>query len=444
MSWVGGDIVGLIAMGSTLSTTAPELKSIADALSSSVNKLASDASWSGHAASNFHAAWTLSSTRIDLIKSGYEEFGKTISNLGNQLQDLENQLYSAATQAKSEGAQIGENGEPLPLVISGDPNAPEAVKAVNAQNDYNEVYAHVMQDAQGYRIAAAEAVQGIAATFAPYDEDKKVPWDKATTLADYAKGLYTIPNAKNDHLAQVAPGKISALRDELNGARKDLKAAKNAYAAKGMKLPNSNWARTNHLGVVNDLKSTEAALGKALLGDGELPFSKAMSYSLSDVAKLAHPGAAMAGLPKGLKFLQDVPVVDVLAAGLIGHLQTVDDVEKGWSPDTAKKADYGAQLTGVAAGAGVVAVAALAPFEVPAALVVGGAGLVAWGVGDFGYAAVHEHWSEDIHDRGVASGLWHGTGHVFSETGKAIASDVTDVGSAIGDGAKSLWHKAFG
>lgn len=444
MSWVGGDIAGLIAMGSTLSTTAPEMKGIADALSSSVNQLASDASWSGHAAQNFHAAWTLSSTRIDLIKSGYEEFGKAVSTLGNQLQDLENQLYSAATQAKSEGAQIGDNGQPLPLVITGDPEAPDAVKAVKAQNDYNEVYAHVMHDAQGYRIAAAEAIQGISVPFAPPEDDEKFPWDKATTLSAFVKGLWTIPNAKNDHMAQVAPEKISALRDNLKGARKDLKAAKNAYAAKSLKLPNSNWARTNHLAVANDLKANEAALSKALAGDGELPFSKAMTYSLQDVAKLVHPGAAMAELPKGLKFLQDVPVVDVLAAGLIGHIQTVDDVEKGWSPDTARKADYGAQLTGVAAGAGVVVAAGLAPFEVPAALVVGGAGLVAWGVGDFGYAAVHEHWSEDIHDRGVVSGLVHGTGHVFSETGSAIAHDVTDVGSAIGDVAKSLWQKAFG
>jgi hypothetical protein len=444
MSWVGGDIGGLIAMGQTLQTMPAEMKDVADALDSSVDTLANDASWSGHGAEAFRKAWTLSSVRIAGIESSYEAFGGVVTDLGHQLQTLENDLYNAATQAKSEGAQIGENGQPLPLVISGDPNSPDAQKAVKAQNDYNELYAQILQTAQGFRIAAADKIQKVSHDLEPPENGKEPAWDKATTIADYLKGLYVIPNAKNDRLAQVAPGKIDELRDQLKDARKDLKAAKDTYAAKGLNLPKDDWARTNHLAVVNDVKLQEAALDGALKGSGEWAFSKVLNSNIGDLGKLAYPALELAKLPKGLEFLKGVPVVDLLAAGLIGHLQTVSDVEKGWSPNKARVSDYGSQLTGIAAGAGAVAAIVAAPVEAPVVAVVGGAGLVAWTVGDFGNAVTHQHWAEDIHDRGVASGLLHGTGDVFSQTGSAIRHDVTDVGSAIGDGAKSLWHSVFG
>jgi hypothetical protein len=444
MSWVGGDIAGLIAMGHTLQTVPGQLKDIAQALDSSVDTLANDADWSGHGAEGFRKAWTLSSTRIAGIESSYEAFGGVVTDLGHQLQSLEDHLYNGATQAKSEGAQIGENGQPLPLVISGDPNSPDAQKAVKAQNDYNELYAHTMQDAQGFRIAAAEKIQKVSHDLEPPEKDKEPAWDKATTIADYLKGLYVVPNVKNGHLAEVAPGKIDELRAHLKDARKDLKAAKDAYTAKGLSLPKDDWARTNHLAVVNDVKLQEVALDGALKGDGEFPFSKILNTNIGNLGKLSYPALELAELPKGLNFLKEIPVVDLLAGGLIGHLQTVSDVEKGWSPDTARKSDYGPQLVGIGAGAAVTAAIIAAPVELPVAAAVAAGGAVVWGVGDTGYAFTHEHWEEDIHDRGVASGLLHGTGHAFSETGSALVHDFTDVGSAVGDLGKSLWNKAFG
>lgn len=328
MSWVGGDIAGLIAMGHTLETVPSQMKDIANASDSSVDTLANDANWSGHGAEAFRKAWTLSSVRIAGIESSYEAFGGVVTELGHQLQTLENDLYNAATQAKSEGAQIGENGQPLPLVITGDPNAPAAQRAVKAQNDYNQLYAQILQTAQGFRIAAAGKIQKVSNDLEPPENGKEPAWDKATTIADYLKGLYVIPNAKNDHLAQVAPGKIDELRKRLRDARKDLKAAKDAYAAKGLSLPKDDWARTNHLSVVNDVKLQEAALDGALKGEGEWPFSKILNSNIGDLGKLAYPASELARLPKGLEFLKDIPVVDLAAAGLIGHLQTVADVER--------------------------------------------------------------------------------------------------------------------
>lgn len=437
MSWVGGDIPGILGMGHTLETTPNEMDGIANSLKSSVDKLAGDASWSGHAAENFKRAWTLSSSRIEFIRTAYVELGGILTGLGHDLQSLENQLYDEATRARAKGAQIGDDGKPLPLVITGDPNSPEAVAATNAQRDYEDQYKRILHEAQGKRLTAAANIQGITTAFEPPEGDEKFPWDKATTVGAVVKGLYLIPQAKKDEAVKKLPAELSALRDQLRNARKDLRAAKKSYDAAGLKLPKDNPARLNHSQTVKDIKATDAALNAALDSSGKAKVDKILGATLTDAAKWAHPGAELARLPKGLKFLGEVPVIDLAAGGLIGHLQTVDDTEKGWSVQTARTNDYGAQALGVLGGAAVIAAA---PVEAPVALVVGGAAIVAWGVGDFGYSVTHQHWSESIHDRGVVSGVWHTSMNTFSDTGKAMKDDVVDVGKAIG----GLWSKAFG
>ncbi|MFB7718098.1 hypothetical protein [Nocardia sp. NPDC056100] len=60
------------------------------------------------------------------------------------------------------------------------------------------------------------------------------------------------------------------------------------------------------------------------------------------------------------------------------------------------------------------------------------------------YQGFHEHWAEDIHDRGVVSGVTHSLGNTFSNTGH----DMADLGGSTWNATKSattsLWHKAFG
>jgi uncharacterized protein YukE len=447
MSWVGGDITGLIAMGDTLTRVSGNFKGIGQALDRDVDKLASDATWTGDAATNFRKAWTIASFCLAGIEGSYEEFGKAISQLGQQLSDLENQLYQVATDDKADGAQIGEDGKPLPLSITGDPDAPAAVKAIRAQRDYNEFYTEIRKLAQGHRLQAASNINAISHDIAPDTKKKEGPaWDKAVTIAAMVKGLYSVPAMANDHLADGLPKTIDGLKDELGEADKALEKSKASYLAfAGQPRPPGAWdfAEWNHQNIAGNLAKTEAQLDSALKGGGELPFTKTLTTSVGDLARMAN-AADWAEMPKGLKFLNDIPVIDVLAAGVVGNAQTVDDVQKGWSPKRAEVMDYGSQAAGVAAGVGGTALAAfLLPEEAAAGAVIGAGALVtvtAWGVGDIASALTHEHWDEQIQSRGYLSGITHGLSDSVSKGWAAMQDDV----SGAADAVSGLWDKVFG
>ncbi len=74
---------------------------------------------------------------------------------------------------------------------------------------------------------------------------------------------------------------------------------------------------------------------------------------------------------------------------------------------------------------------ALAPVDVPVAVVAGVGGAVVVGATGVIDHALHEHWSEDIHDRGVVGGVLHGSGHVLSETGDDFVRLKDDVWHGI-------------
>jgi hypothetical protein len=100
-------------------------------------------------------------------------------------------------------------------------------------------------------------------------------------------------------------------------ARWDLKAARNAYRAKGMKLPTDNDARLAHGQVANELQGLKTELASAEAGKGELSLTKALNVKLGDVAKEIPQLASVAeALPKGLEFLKEIPVIDVAASGV--------------------------------------------------------------------------------------------------------------------------------
>lgn len=441
MSWVGGDLAGLSGLGNILETTPSAMEGIANALSSSVGKLAHDASWSGRAATNFNAAWTLSSSRIGAVQATYVEVGGVVSGLANELQGLEDRLYRAATDAQVRGAQIGENGEPLPLVITGDPDSPEALDAAEAQSEYNEIYENVLHLAQGERLKASAQIQSIATAVIPVEIEKGIPWASATTLGGLVKSLFSIPYVKREGVIQRSSEQIAQLQAELKQRRKDLKSAVAAYEAKGLKLPKSDSARTAHLKTVKELKAKSAALSGALEADRNGKISNVLNKDLGDLARSVHGGAGLAELPKGLKFLGKVPVLDIALAGAVGHFQSVDDIEKGWSPETAYSKNMAANLGGVAAG--TVALA-MAPVSAPVGMVVAGAAVVGWGVGSLGNAISHENWEASVHDRGVVSGVWHSSMNVLATTGGSMYDDIANVSGSIGKGVSNAWNKVFG
>jgi uncharacterized protein YukE len=430
-SWIGGDLAGLQAIGTTTAPARGLIDDVVRALDAKVDSLAADAGWSGEAADAFRKAWAENAIQAGGLAEVVVQVGTTLGGLGDILQKIESDLYDAANQAAGQGAQIGDRGVPATLVITGDPAAPAAATARQAQSDYASTYAIAMHTAQGYRIQAADALTTLAEQVAPGQGPKL---DQALTVADYIRGLYAIPNEGNAAARAALPGRIADAQSELRDARKDLRAAKDLYDAKGLHLPSTSPAALAHSAAVQDIAGLRDGLRGAESGAGELPLSRALNTKLGDVVGLL-PDLGKT-LPTGLDFLRDIPVVDVAASGAIAEIQARDDEQKGWSGTEARAKDYGAAAIGVAGG--VTAVALMPEEAVAAAAAVGGLAVV--GVGDIAYQAFHEHWSEDIHNDGVVGGLLDGSGHVLSNVG----GDLNDMRKGIQNAASSVWHGVFG
>ncbi|MYR07775.1 hypothetical protein GTV32_16355 [Gordonia sp. SID5947] len=144
--------------------------------------------------------------------------------------------------------------------------------------------------------------------------------------------------------------------------------------------------------------------------------------------------------PKELKFLNEIPGIDVAIAGVGAGFQAHDDHDKGWSWKKAVINDGTAAAAGVIGGA--VAVAA-APETMAAGSVVLVATATGMGVGDLAYQTVHEHWGGDIHEHGVVAGVGHGIKCVGVNTGHQIASDTAGLAKDVSASAKKLWHGLF-
>ncbi|MFI5777331.1 WXG100 family type VII secretion target [Nocardia sp. NPDC051570] len=432
MSWIGGDLAGLQNMGTAMKSAPETTHDVVAALGSRVDKVAGDASWKGQAADAFRKAWTSTSIQVGALATTVASIGQTLGDVGDTLQQIEADLYNAAHAAKAQGAQIGDDGKPLPLVISGDPDSPEAQQARQAQQDYTATYASAIDLARGYRLNAAKTIAEAIEPIRP-TTDSAFSWDKRITLADYLRGLYAVPNEKNSQWGKELPDKIKNAETALHKAVQDWRAAFDKHHAEGKSMPIDHPARFGHIEAVNDLHRLETKLAAAEAGKSELPLSNPLNTKLADMGKLAPELSKLA--PKGLGFLADIPIVDVAASGVVAEFQARDDIQKGQSAGKARAQDYAAAGAGLAAGAGMAAAMAGAPVW-GTALVAGG---MVVGVGDAVYEGFHEHWSEDIHDRGVWGGLKYGTANTFSNTG----DDIVDLGKSAWNAGTSLWHKIF-
>ncbi|GAA1456566.1 hypothetical protein [Williamsia maris] len=433
MSWIGGDIAGLQTMGHTLQKAPALIDPIVTALTNGVDKLGNDASWSGDAAGMFRKLWSSDAVRAGGIGAIAGKAGDVIAGLGDHLSALDSTLYNSAHEAQARGAQIGPDGQPLPLVITGDPTAPNAVAAVEAQKDYQAAYAEAKQLAQGFRLDAASDLAALAEPVVS-DDNKHLTLDAATTIGDYLKAFYVVPNDRNDKVKAHLPDDIAKSRESFRELRWKLKAEQASYKQKGMQVPAGTEARLNHLAASHELDAMKTQLAEAQAGKGELPLSQVLNTKISDLKGI---GGLSEKLPGKLKFLKDIPVIDVAATGLVAELQAIDDHQKGWSETTAHANDYAAGAAGLAAGALIVAAA---PVEAPVLAVGATAGLVGVAIGGVGYNAFHEHWSEDIHDHGVVAGILHGTGSTLSNTG----GDIADMGEGAWNSTKSVWKSVFG
>ena len=79
--------------------------------------------------------------------------------------------------------------------------------------------------------------------------------DQWATLGDYVRGLYAVPDEKG----RMTRGRLAGMDERIKRARQDLRAAKRAYAAKGLKLPESNAAKAAHKGVFAEFNQLNLA-----------------------------------------------------------------------------------------------------------------------------------------------------------------------------------------
>ncbi len=439
MSWIGGDLAGLQGMGTTMKGATGLTEDVVKALGSQTDKIVGDVGWSGNAADLFRKAWTMTSVQMSELATVTGSIGTTIGDLGDKLQHIEGDLYNAAQQAKGKGAQIGDDGKPLPLVITGNPDSAEAKQAREAQQDYTDAYTSAIGIAQGFRLQAAKSITDTMNNLKPNKGDvsgkDNTDYENWTTGADYLRGLYAVPNEKNSEWAKKLPDEIKTTTAGVDKAQADLRTAFDKYYADNKTMPIDDPARTNFLSAVGDLRQQQAMLADAEAGRGEQPLSKMLNTKIGDVGKLFPKFGG--DMPEGLKFLKDIPVVDIAASGVVAEFQAQDDMQKGWGATTARALDYTAAGVGVAAGVGAGAV--LSTVGAPAAAIAADGGFAVVGVGDAVYEGFHEDWDEDIDNRGWVSGVTHGLGHTFSNTG----GDIVGIGKSMSHLATGLWHKVF-
>jgi hypothetical protein len=258
--------------------------------------------------------------------------------------------------------------------------------------------------------------------------DATSPGDKIT-LADYLRGLYAY-DAEDARAGGIEARKhLDAAKAEAQAAKKELRAERKAYQKAGKALPKDLPAKSAYRDAVSKVDALEQDLVRADHGSTALPYDRALNVKLADAAEALRVGE---GLEKVPDFLKEIPVLDVAAAGACGLLEASDDHDKGWSWQHSIAVDGGANLAGLAAGTAVTAgLVALAPVDVPVAVVAGvGGGIVIGATGIIDHS-FHEHWSEDIHDHGVVGGILHGSGHVLSETGDDFVRLKDDVWHGI-------------
>jgi hypothetical protein len=432
-SWVGGDIAGLGNMGTSLSAAPADMKDVVDTLSGKVDALVNDAGWQGDAAENFRKKWSTDAITSGGLSDVVGQVGAIFSDLASKLQQVENALHDAANEAAKQNVPIGPNGNLMPMMTA-NPPSPQVAATLKAAQTYSQEYTAALQMAEGFRLNAASSLSDLYDQIGP-DGSLGTP-DQWTTIGDYLRGLYTVPNEKNSRILKDGDAKLQAAKDGMNQARKDLKAAKSAYQAKGLKLPSSSDAKLAHSKALSELDDLKTNLSAAKAGDGELSLSNFLNTKLGDIAHEIPVLSKFSKLEGLVDAIKDIPVIDIAASGAVAALQYKDDVNKGWSPGHAAGADFGAAAIGLAAGAG----ATVALATLPAWGTVAGAGVVAVGVGDIAYQAFQENWSEDdAQHGGFWGGTLAGTGHVFENVGK----DVAHMGEDVWNGVKSLWNDVF-
>lgn len=209
-SWVGGDIAGLANMGTSLSAAPADMKAVVDELSDKVDSLVNDAGWQGDAAENFRKKWSTDAITAGGLSDVVGQVGAILSDLASKLQQVENALHDAADEAAKQGVPIGPNGNVMPMMTANPPSPQVATKLQTAQA-YGQEYTAALQMAEGFRLNAASSLSDLYDQIGPDAGSLGTP-DQWTTIGDYLRGLYAIPNEKNSRITKNGDAKLRPLR----------------------------------------------------------------------------------------------------------------------------------------------------------------------------------------------------------------------------------------
>lgn len=246
------------------------------------------------------------------------------------------------------------------------------------------------------------------------------------TVAAFLRDLYATSDDRKSEAAEKANKEVEAAQESKDAAEAALKNELKTLGKKMQGVRTDLSSFTDYKSAAADLKASEAKLTDAL--DSRNAFSKLINFKTGDLEGLSK---ALSKFKYAPDFLKDIPVVDVASALTGAGFEAKQDHDEGWSWTHSILVDGGAAVGGVVAG---VAIAATIPEDLTGLAAAaattaefGGAVIVGVGIDK----AVHEHWSEDIHDHGVIGGLAHGSWDVAKGTAKSITDDVTGVAHGI-------------
>lgn len=305
----------------------------------------------------------------------------------------------------------------------------------DAQASYVAIYNEAMHLAEGIRLKAADDLSAVFGKIDSYpDEDEGTSVDKWTTMGSYISGLYSVRVDKNIDAASTLPASIEAAEDTFRDARKELDTAKSEYSAKGLRLPDSNDARLAHIAAHQNLVELREGLAAAEAGKGEGPAARLFATKFDDLLVKTPTGAMYsAALPESLKFMKEIPVIDVAASAIGAEFQAQEDIDKGWSSEHARTANYSSAALGIASGLAIgsqvgVGLGEGSPVILPAAAV----GISGIYVGEFGNALWHEHWTQEMAEhQNVTSGIVAGVGNSAATAGEKTWDTFKDIGTSV-------------
>lgn len=426
-SWIGGDIDGLHAMGSTLKAAKEQLDAVVRPLSSGVESLVrdgTDAGWRGRAANSFRKKWIADAEAAGGFADLVEATGRILSDLADNLRAANSALQDAADIATRKGVPVGPSGEPGQWMAPQNDNSPAQQSAVCHYRDYVNAYNEITHKAQQARIDAAQALDKLYAAIDPYSP---MPTGDKIVVADLLRALWTAKTDEERKFGLTAAKSLPDAQHKHEAALKALQDEEAKFKTAEKNLPKAFRLKEDYRAAASELDRLDTRLAQAESGSDFLPYDRELNYKLADAFKGAE---LVEGAPE---FLKEIPVIDVAATVAAGGLEARDDHDKGWSWAHSLAVDVGGGLAALGAGA-------LAVVAVPEEVIAGGAvGATAVGTGVvletsllFDHA-LHEHWSEDIHDQGVVDGTLHGASNV-------VLGSLQQTGKLVSEPMKGLWH----